>query len=160
MTPVTGPGPPVALRPRPRDRVDLHDFWHARHLSNLPRPYTNLIREVVSQIIGTGGISEAPRTVHSAKRNSLCRRSTPARHLALGEQARAETDAPAEPGAGTGEKSSLDHPGRALSHAISFDRSSRARLPRRLRSHLKQGVFNAVQTVDFTRTGTEILASL
>ena len=38
-----------------RDRVDLHDFWHARHLSNLPRPYTNLIREVVSQIIGTGG---------------------------------------------------------------------------------------------------------
>ena len=37
------------------DRVDLHDFWHARHLSNLPRPYTNLIREVVSQIIGTGG---------------------------------------------------------------------------------------------------------
>ena len=55
--PVTGPGPPVALRPRPRDRVDLHDFWHARHLSNLPRPYTNLIREVVSQIIGTGGCS-------------------------------------------------------------------------------------------------------
>ena len=40
-----------------RDRVDLHDFWHARHLSNLPRPYTNLIREVVSQIIGTGGIA-------------------------------------------------------------------------------------------------------
>ena len=31
---------PGSLRPRPRDRVDLHDFWHARHLSNLPRPYT------------------------------------------------------------------------------------------------------------------------
>ena len=57
--PITGPGPPVALRPRPRDRVDLNDFWHARHLSNLPRPYTNLIREVVSQIIGTGGVLEA-----------------------------------------------------------------------------------------------------
>ena len=40
-----------------RDRVDLHDFWHASHLSNPPRPYTNLTREVVSQIIGTGGRS-------------------------------------------------------------------------------------------------------
>ena len=40
---------------RSRGRVDLHDFWRARHLSNLPRPYTNLIREVVSQFIGTGG---------------------------------------------------------------------------------------------------------
>ena len=46
-----------------RDRVDLHDFWHARHLSNLPRPYTNLIREVVSQIIGTGGQTEYDRLV-------------------------------------------------------------------------------------------------
>ena len=29
--------------------------WLARHLSNLSRPYTKLNREVVSQIIGTGG---------------------------------------------------------------------------------------------------------
>ena len=50
--------------------LDLHDFWHARHLSNLPRPYTNLIREVVSQIIGTGGIAkqiaEALEAAHEA----------------------------------------------------------------------------------------------
>ena len=33
----------------------FHGWWHARHLSNLSRPYTKLNREVVSQIIGTGG---------------------------------------------------------------------------------------------------------
>ena len=42
-------------RSRPRAHVDLHRVWHARHLSNLSRPYTKLNREVVSQIIGTGG---------------------------------------------------------------------------------------------------------
>ena len=51
------PGPDRWRVTRSRGRVDLHDFWHARHLSNLPRPYTNLIREVVSQIIGTGGMT-------------------------------------------------------------------------------------------------------
>ena len=54
--------PPGSLRPRPRDHVHLHDFWHASHLSNPPRPYTNLTREVVSQIIGTGGNGIEPGT--------------------------------------------------------------------------------------------------
>ena len=45
-------------QPRPRDHVQLHGFWHASHLSVPPRPYTNLIRKVVSQIIGTGGLKQ------------------------------------------------------------------------------------------------------
>ena len=56
MDVVVGPKAPVALRPRPRDPVHLHGFWYANHLSNPPRPYTNLTREVVSQIIGSGGV--------------------------------------------------------------------------------------------------------
>ena len=47
-----------ALGPRPHDHVHLHGCWHVRHLSIPPRPYTNLTREVVSQIIGTGGSVE------------------------------------------------------------------------------------------------------
>ena len=50
--------PPGSLHPRPRNHFDLHRVWHARHLSNLSRPYTKLNREVVSQIIGTGGIAK------------------------------------------------------------------------------------------------------
>ena len=43
----TGPSRPSgSLRSRPRDHVHLHNFWHASHLSHLPRPYTNLTREV------------------------------------------------------------------------------------------------------------------
>ena len=50
-----GGSPEGDWRPRPRDHVPLHDFLHATHCSNLPRPYTNLTTEVVSQIIGTRG---------------------------------------------------------------------------------------------------------
>ena len=60
---VAGSGPPVALRaPSTPDPATtrLHRVWHARHLSNLSRPYTKLNREVVSQIIGTGGIPDGP----------------------------------------------------------------------------------------------------
>ncbi len=52
--------PPGSLHPRPRDHLALHRVWHARHLSNLSRPYTNLTRKVVSPIIGTGGPTPTP----------------------------------------------------------------------------------------------------
>ena len=69
-----GPGAsgrlPGSLRPRPRDRVDLHNFWHARHLSNLPRPYTNLIREVVSESVEYRELDQSPPTNRGGPRNS------------------------------------------------------------------------------------------
>ena len=48
---------------RPHDHVHLHACSHAIHPSNPPRPYINLTREVVSQIIGTGGLTFLPRPI-------------------------------------------------------------------------------------------------
>ena len=75
--------PPGSLHPRPRNHFDLHRVWHARHLSNLSRPYTKLNREVVSQIIGTGGgpppVSRftASSSRVGQRRPAACRRPRP-----------------------------------------------------------------------------------
>ena len=68
---------------RAGNHFDLHRVWHARHLSNHSRPYTKLNREVVSQIIGTGG-GPPPVTRFTAsssrvgqRRPAACRRPRP-----------------------------------------------------------------------------------
>jgi len=54
--------PPGSLRLRPLGHVHFDSCWHTIHSSNPPRLYTNLPREVVSPIIGTGGIRLGNRT--------------------------------------------------------------------------------------------------
>src|SRR2546427_2039276 len=54
--------PSGSLRLRFRRHINVNADWHAIHPSNPPRPYTNLTREVVSRIIGTGGVVDRRRS--------------------------------------------------------------------------------------------------